>query len=164
MADADDPRLPARSRPAGLAASLAAAAVLGLVAAGAGLAAGMWLADRAATAPAAPATAEAATVPAWSRRATVIGLDPIVTNLSAPPGTWVRLEASLVVGDPPPADPELLKAAVQDDFLAFLRTLSLGHIAGAMGLLHLREDLAERAALRSGGAVVEVVLRSLVVE
>ena len=45
-----------------------------------------------------------------------------------------------------------------------MRTLTLAQIAGASGLQHLREDLNERAAIRSDGRVRELILQTLVVQ
>ena len=48
--------------------------------------------------------------------------------------------------------------------LAYLRTLSMAQIEGASGLQHLREDLNERVAIRTKGAVRELIVESLVVQ
>ncbi len=61
------------------------------------------------------------------------------------------------------ADPTLLASQIQADTLVFLRTLELAQIEGSRGLLHLKEDLLERAKLRSA-AVEDVVVRSLIVK
>jgi flagellar FliL protein len=45
-----------------------------------------------------------------------------------------------------------------------MRTLSEAQIGGASGLQHLREDLNERAAIRSGGLVRELIIQTLVVQ
>jgi flagellar FliL protein len=48
--------------------------------------------------------------------------------------------------------------------MAYLRTLHLPQLEGASGLQALREDLAERVRLRSGGKVREFVIETLVVQ
>ncbi len=57
-----------------------------------------------------------------------------------------------------------LAALIQEDVHAYLRTLSLKDLEGAGNLAYLRDDLTERAAIRSGGRVKEFVILSLVVE
>jgi flagellar FliL protein len=87
----------------------------------------------------------------------------IVTNLASPQKTWIRLEASIAVSDPA-ADTNAMAAAVAEDVVAFMRTVPLAQLEGPSGFLHLREDLNERARLRSGGKVRELVIQSLVLE
>ena len=48
--------------------------------------------------------------------------------------------------------------------MAYLRTLSLQEIEGARGFEHLRNDLQERARLRSKGRVTTLLIRTFVVE
>jgi flagellar FliL protein len=48
--------------------------------------------------------------------------------------------------------------------VAYVRTITLAQLEGASALEHLREDLNERAALRTDGAVSEVVIQTLVVQ
>lgn len=90
------------------------------------------------------------------------GLPPISTNLAEPPGVWVRVQASIVFDSKAVQKPDFIAAQIGDDILGLMRTLSLAQIGGASGLQHLREDLNERAAIRSGGLVRELVLQSVV--
>lgn len=101
--------------------------------------------------------------PAKPKPGGVRELKPIVTNLAAPPGMWVRLEAAVVTDL---AGPELdvLAGAITTDTIGYLRTLSVADIAGADGLRHLRDDLGERAAVRSNRAVREFIIETLVVQ
>jgi flagellar FliL protein len=101
---------------------------------------------------------------AYSADNAVRRLEPVITNLAAPAGAWIRLEASLVFAGKPPKEQDELAARVAEDMLAFLRTLRLDQIEGPSGFLHLREDLSERASIRSEGLVREVVISGLVVE
>jgi flagellar FliL protein len=101
---------------------------------------------------------------AYSEKSTVRRLDPIITNLAAPSGAWIRLEASIVFEGEPPSEQDALAARISEDILAFLRTVRLDQIEGPSGFLHLREDLSERAVIRSDGLVREVVIGGLVVE
>jgi flagellar FliL protein len=89
-------------------------------------------------------------------------LAPIVTNLREPRDTWVRLEAAVVFEDEALAGNDALIAEIGGDLLAYLRTVSLAQVEGASGLLHLREDLTERAAVRSQGGVRELVVKTLI--
>ena len=91
-------------------------------------------------------------------------LAPMVTNLSAPDGSVVRLQAAIIYNkvDAPRAD--VLAAQIGDDTLAFLKTLTLTQLQGAEGLQQLREDLGERAAMRSDGRVKDVLIEMLVVQ
>ncbi|MFC6790911.1 flagellar basal body-associated FliL family protein [Methylobacterium komagatae] len=87
----------------------------------------------------------------------------VVTNLAEPAESWVRIESSVVLkGVVPNADVTL--AEIRADLLAYLRTVSMAQVEGASGLQHLREDLNERAVLRSKGAIRELIVESLVVQ
>lgn len=94
----------------------------------------------------------------------VRSIPPIITNLGNPSSVWLRLEAMLIFDGEMPADAEVLAAQISGDSLAFLRTVQLRQIEGASGLLHLREDLTERAKIRSEGRVKEFVIQALAVE
>ncbi|MBB3935569.1 flagellar basal body-associated FliL family protein [Aureimonas phyllosphaerae] len=116
-------------------------------------------------APAAAAAAPSlAAVPAGTKEV-IQPLEPILTDLASPPGTQVRLEAGLLLSlsEDESVDQTVLASQIQADTLVFLRTLELAQIEGARGLLHLKEDLLERAKLRST-AVKDVVVRSLIVK
>ena len=91
-------------------------------------------------------------------------LPAIVTNLAAPEGVRMRLQVSLVYGRKDVENPALLMGQVSDDLVAFLKTLTLPQIEGASGLQSLREDLNERASVRSQGRVRELVIETLVVQ
>lgn len=91
----------------------------------------------------------------------LVQLAPIVTNLAAPTEVWVRLEASLVLDE---AQSQELSEQIHQDLLAYLRTLKMHQVEGASGYLHLKADLRERAAIRSGGHVRDVLIRTLLFE
>lgn len=91
-------------------------------------------------------------------------LAPVVTNLAGSETDWIRLEASIVYKDVMEFNPDVLAAETRQDVLAYLRTISLAQIQGPSGLLHVREDLNERAKLRSNGLIYELVLETLVVQ
>ena len=91
----------------------------------------------------------------------VIPLAPITTNLASPAETWVRLEASMVLDEPPEAE---LADSVHQDLLAYLRTVRMHQVQGASGFQHLRSELDERASIRSEGKVKRVLIRTLLFE
>ncbi len=96
--------------------------------------------------------------------ASVFDLAPIVTNLGSPQDTWIRLEGSIVYDPKVLPQPATVAAKIGEDALAYLRTTSLKQLEGPIGLQSIREDLNERAAIRSEGKVQEFVLRALVVQ
>ena len=97
---------------------------------------------------------------------TVVKLRPVTTNLREPFRSWVRLEGALIVKGKEVDEKALeeLGALVQQDVLAYLRTLALKDLEGASNLAFLRDDLNERVRLRSEGRAAEFVILSLVVE
>jgi flagellar FliL protein len=100
--------------------------------------------------------------PAVSSNPLVVDLPPITTNLAAPSDTWLRMEASIQL-DQPSTDPTFADT-IQQDLLAFLRTVKLHQIEGASGFQHFKADLTERAAIRSDGHVKAVLIRTLLFE
>ncbi|BCG93078.1 flagellar basal body-associated FliL family protein [Mesorhizobium sp. 131-2-1] len=92
---------------------------------------------------------------------TLVQLAPITTNLASPAEVWIRLEASVVYDAPQP--PEMTEQ-IHQDLLALVRTLKMHQIEGASGYQHLKADLEERAAIRSGGHAKQVLIRTLLLE
>ncbi len=92
---------------------------------------------------------------------TVVALEPITTNLAAPAGVWIRLELSLVLDEKQDSG---LPDVVHQDVLAFVRTLKLHQIEGPSGLQHFKEDLVQRAILRSDGHVKDVLIKTMLFE
>ena len=88
----------------------------------------------------------------------------VVTNLAAPTDTWVRLETAMVFKNGDLPNPEVAAADLRQDILAYMRTVSLAQLEGPSALQHLREDLNERASLRTGGAVSELIIQTFVVQ
>ncbi|MDX8438575.1 flagellar basal body-associated FliL family protein [Mesorhizobium australafricanum] len=91
----------------------------------------------------------------------LVQLAPITTNLASPSDVWIRLEASLLYDGP--QSPEITEQ-IHQDLLAYVRTLKLHQIEGASGYQHLKADLEERAMLRSGGHVKQVLVRTMLLE
>lgn len=149
---------------AGAGAFLAALAALTPLAVGTGFALAWLVHDRIAVPQEQTATERPAEPLRYAAGASLHRLQPIVTNLRSPSDVWVRVDLALVMEEPDERNRERLAAEISADTLAWLRTLDLARLEGASGLLFLREDLADRAAARSGGLVREVVLESLVVQ
>jgi flagellar protein FliL len=141
--------------------SLIELAIVVCMAAGAGAA---FEALRPAPAPASekPAGPLASAPPA--QPSTIFDLPPIVTNLGSPQDTWIRLEGSIIFDPKALSHPEAVANQIGDDVLAYLRTVSLHQLEGPIGLENIRQDLNERAAIRSGGKVRAFVIRTLVVQ
>jgi flagellar FliL protein len=95
---------------------------------------------------------------------TIVDLPPIVTNLGAPQDIWIRLEGSIIFDPKTLPRPEAVAGQIGDDILAYLRTVPLRQLEGPIGLENIRQDLNERAAIRSGGKVRAFVIRTLVVQ
>lgn len=91
----------------------------------------------------------------------LVALPPITTNLAAPSEIWIRLEASVVYDAP---QPSAMTDEIHQDLLALVRTLKMHQIEGASGYQHLKADLEERAAIRSGGHAKQILIRTLLLE
>lgn len=102
--------------------------------------------------------------PKYGANVSLIDLPPIITNIAEPPTSWIRLQASIVYDNKAVAKPQVLAAQISEDILAYLKTVTLAQIGGASGLEHLREDLNERAAIRSDGHVHAVIIQTVVVQ
>jgi flagellar protein FliL len=94
----------------------------------------------------------------------LLELPPVIANLAEPSDVWVRVQASIVFDGKSVPKPDVVAAEIAEDMLGFMRTLSVAQIGGASGLQHLREDLSERASIRSGGLVRELIIQTLVVQ
>jgi flagellar FliL protein len=101
---------------------------------------------------------------AFTASARLRKISPVVTNLAAPAGTWVRMEGSVITDQLNEEEANVLVARLGEDIVAYLRTVSSAQIEGARGLQYLREDLNERATVRSGGKVRELIIETLVVQ
>jgi flagellar FliL protein len=91
----------------------------------------------------------------------VVALEPITSNLAYPSESWVRLEVALLFGDKPD---EKTAEEVHQDIMAYIRTVSLQQIQSARGFEYLRQDIKERATLRTEGRVKDVMFRTFVVQ
>lgn len=148
--------------------TIAAVAVLTIVGVGGGWFVGKMIAPAAESPQAAaptPAAAEhgggEAEKPAAGGAVHVKALEPIIANLAYPSDSMVRLEVSLIFSE---NVDDAVASAVQEDILAYMRTVSLQQIQGPRGFTYLRDDLTERAKLRSKGKVADLVFRTFVIE
>ena len=94
----------------------------------------------------------------------VLNLPPVITNLADSNNAWVRLQTVIVCDRKDVSKPKMLVATIAEDILAYMKTVTLAQIGGASGLEHLREDLNERASIRSNGRVRELIIETLVVQ
>lgn len=158
---ADTATQPTQKRPS-IILQMAMLAGLTVVALAIGWGAGVYLKGQQAAAPK-PATAAAAEPVVASRgpRLVTQDLPPITTNMAAPTETWVRMDLSLLLEAPLAAE---LSSAIHQDLLAFMRTVKMHQVEGPSGFQHLKADLRERASMRSGGKVSDVLIRTLVYE
>lgn len=92
---------------------------------------------------------------------TLVALAPITTNIASPADTWLRMEVSVVYDV---AQPPAMAEDIQQDLLAYVRTLKMHQIEGASGYQHLKADIEERASIRSQGHVKQVLVRTLLLE
>ena len=150
------------SQQTGSGALLLVVVLLTVVAGGAGLLAGQLLKRTLIQSAASPSPVAEMKL-AKSTGVQVVPLPSIVTNLAGQGGSWVRLEASVLVADDKPIPPAL-PAQLAGDVTALLRTLTLLQIAGASGFQHLREEIHDRMQTRSGGRVREVIIQSMIIE
>ena len=111
-----------------------------------------------------PATATAAPSLPYPNTVEIRELPAVITNLAPPTSSHVRLQVAIVFTKGAIEEPGLAAAQITDDIVAFLNTLTLVKLQGASGLQNLREDLNDRAAVRTQGKVREVVIETLVVE
>jgi flagellar FliL protein len=94
----------------------------------------------------------------------MIEMPAIVTNIAQPADTWVRLEASIVFDPKTLSHPEVVAAEIATDELAYLRTVSVTELQGPIGLENIRQDLRDRAYVRSDGKVTDLLLKTLVLQ
>ncbi len=143
---------------------IAALAGLSVAAGAAGLFVGSRLVSATPNEPPPKTEAAAAVAPKVTEGVALQELPPVVTTLAEPPDTWIRLQASIVYDAKQVPKPDVLAAEVASDTMGFLKTLSAAQIGGPSGLLHLREDLSERAQTRSDGHVREFIIQTMVVQ
>jgi len=105
-----------------------------------------------------------AKLPVYNSDHSLTRLGPVITNLAEPTEVWMRLEASIVYANGALERPDVTASEIREDILAYVRTLSLEQLQGPSALQHLREDLNERAAVRTSGKVDEVIIETMVLQ
>ncbi|MCA1369432.1 flagellar basal body-associated FliL family protein [Bradyrhizobium sp. BRP14] len=146
--------------------TIAAVAVLTLVAGGGGWLVGAMLApppaEKTETVEIAPNATGEEGVPKIATEANgIVELEPITTNLAYPSENWVRLEVALQFDGAPDVT---LAETIHQDIAAYLKTVSLQQIQGPRGFQYLRDDIQERVDLRSEGRVTNVMFRTFVIQ
>jgi flagellar protein FliL len=146
--------------------AVGAFALLTLVAAGSGTLLGLHLVGSVEDAVKNKPAQEQAPLPEarYATGTSLLKVPPVIANLAAPQDVWVRVEASIVVAGEEIQSPDVLAGEIAEDILAYLRTVSLEQIEGPSGLLHLKEDLNDRVAIRSDDQVRELIIETLVVQ
>jgi flagellar FliL protein len=109
---------------------------------------------------AAPKAGEKPSVPSGAK---IVEMAPIIANLAEPKSAWMRIEASLVIDGELEGAPALA-GKIAEDIVAYLKTMSLAQFEGGSGFQNLREDLNERARVRGGSQVREIVIHGVIVE
>lgn len=95
---------------------------------------------------------------------TVAMLNPIVSSLNDPNGLWIRLEVAVIFGADKHYEGEIDKISLQNDIVAYLRTIDSALISGPSGFVHFHEDLVDRVRMTTGGRAEDVKILSLVAE
>lgn len=171
--DADDTELVAKPAPAksggGLIKTIVGMVAITLIAAGGGVALGTQTGaaiERAIAArdAKAPVAGQPLSAVKYASDTVIKTIEPVITNLASPSDIWVRLETAMIFKNGSLPNPEVTAAQIRQDEVAYLRTLTLGQLEGPSALQHLREDLNERASLRSGGKVTELIIQTLIVQ
>ena len=139
-------------------------ATLTVLAAIGGSLVGKIVAGRAQAAPEAAAAKPATKSAPYGGDTEIKELPAVITNLAQPEEARVRLQVAMVYGKAGVENPTLLAAKINDDIVAFLKTLTVPDLQGPSGLQALREDLNERDAVRSDGKVREIIIEALVVQ
>ncbi|MDQ0326303.1 flagellar FliL protein [Rhodopseudomonas julia] len=89
---------------------------------------------------------------------------PVVVNVADPADVWVRLETAIVFPNGALENPEVTAGEIREDIMAFVRTMPLSQFQGPSALQHLRDDLNDRAAVRTNGKVSELIIETMVVQ
>lgn len=95
---------------------------------------------------------------------TVAMLNPIVSSLNDPNGLWIRLEVAVIFGEGKRYDGEIDNLSLQNDIVAYLRTIDSAMISGPSGFVHFHEDLVDRVRMTTGGRAEDIKILSLVAE
>jgi flagellar FliL protein len=160
---------PAAPPPAkgGLILTIVAWLVVTLIASGAGVGIGIYLAgviEQTVTAKMEAEPAKETPELRYSGDMVLQPIEAIVTNLAEPADTWIRLETAIVFPNGALENPTIVAAEIRQDIVAYARTISLSQLEGSSALQHLREDLNDRVAIRTDNKVSELIIETMVVQ
>lgn len=164
------PAAPAAAEPArpGKMGAMIGIALATLIAAGAGAGLGTMLAgniEAAVTAKVEAIPEKPPTPPVkYSGDLVIRDLKPVIANLAAPSSTWIRLETAIIFENGAVENAEVTAAEIEQDVLAYVRTITLDQLQGPSAFEHLRDDLNERVAIRTEKSVRELVIKTMVVQ
>ena len=94
----------------------------------------------------------------------VKSIKPVIVNLADPPGTFIRVQGSVVFKTEAMKDASTTISKIEADIATYLRTLSVADLEGTNGLQNLKEDLNQRATIRAEGDVFEFILETMVIQ
>lgn len=139
-----------------------------LIAAGAGAGLGTMLAGNIEAAVTAKAKAIPEKPPAppikYSGDLVIRDLKPVITNLASPVNTWIRIETAIIFENGAIENAEVTAAKIEEDVLAYMRTVTLDQLQGPSAFEHLHDDLNERVDIRTEKSVRELVIKTMVVQ
>ena len=99
----------------------------------------------------------------------IVRLTPILTNLKSNLPTykndevWLRAEIDLLLQNDKIID-EATKEIISDNFLSYFRQTDLLDLRGPTSLIHIKEDLLDRANILTNNAIKHVFIRTLVTQ
>ncbi len=99
----------------------------------------------------------------------IVRLSPILTNLKSnlpeykSDEVWLRAEIDLVLNKNKTID-EVAKEKISDDFLSYFRETDLVDLRGPTSLMHIKEDLLNRANILTDNAIKHVFIKTLVTQ
>lgn len=166
MADADGPGEGAQKTSGGVLQLILAAALVTVLAAGAAVGLAWYEQSRKAAGAAqaqtcSPERTEHASL--GDDVSSVVELPSIMTDLSGEGAPWVRLDVSVVL-PVALAGKDVKAAELAQDFLGYVRSLRADQLSGGTNLYLLKHDLKDIARIRTAGASVDVLIRTLIIE
>jgi hypothetical protein len=89
---------------------------------------------------------------------------PITSNLALPESVWIRLEGTMAIKPDAGNKPADVVQLASTQMVAYVRTLKLADIEGAIGFQALNADLNELARNATEGQVRAVLISGFIVE
>ena len=91
-----------------------------------------------------------------------MSIPTVLTYLAGDSHAWIRAEFVVLLAGVRPS--EALAAAIGNDTVAYLRTVTPAQLSGPNGFAYLREDIAERVQIRTSGGSRGILFKTFVVE